>query len=132
MSEYVTDPEILSQLNAGPGTQPVEEPAVSPGEGYIDDPKLLARLNAATQGPVAPEGAGILGAIAPAVTAYGMGPTGMAELGQAVRAGATPYMQTVGEGLKKTADIYKARPIMAPLIDAAGCQQLKLLNHLAR
>lgn len=72
------------------------------------------------QGPVAPDGPTGLGAVAPALMNVGKGPTGFKELGQAVKAGASPYVSGVSEGLKKTADIYKARPIMAPLIDAAG------------
>jgi hypothetical protein len=73
-----------------------------------------------TTGPVAPSEGSLLGAVAPAVTGYSMGPTGMKELGQAVRAGASPYITGVKEGLGKTMDVYKARPIMAPLIDAVG------------
>lgn len=48
------------------------------------------------------------------------GPTGIKELGQIVQAGAGPYGQGITQGLKNTADIYKARPIVAPLIDAIG------------
>ena len=130
MSEYVTDPELLAQLNASEKEKSkdeyVEDSAVlaelnkGAGEGYVDDPELLKQLNASARGPVAPEGPGALGAVAPAVTGYGAGPTGMKELGQAVKAGAGPYISAAGEGLKKTADIYKARPIMAPMIDIAG------------
>ena len=40
MSEYITDPELLSQLNE----QRVAQPAVSTGEGYVNDPALLAQL----------------------------------------------------------------------------------------
>jgi hypothetical protein len=71
-------------------------------------------------GPVAPSEGAVLGAVAPAVTGYSMGPTGMKELGQAVKAGVSPYMTGVKEGLGKTMDVYRARPIMAPLIDAVG------------
>lgn len=129
MSDYITDPELLAQLNGASQEKKkeeyVEDEAVlaelNKGDGYIDDPELLKQLNASS-GPVKPdEGAGPLGAVAPAMTGYGYaGPTGMKELGQAVKAGASPYMSAAGEGLKKTVDIYKARPIMAPLIDAAG------------
>ena len=56
-------------------------------------------------------------ALAPAAM---YGPSGFKELGQAVQAGVAPYATAAGEGLKKTADIYKARPIMAPAIDIAG------------
>lgn len=131
MSDYITDPELLAQLNGASQEKKkedyVEDEAtlaeLNKGDGYIDDPELLKQLNASTKGPVKPEQDGInpLGAVSPAVTAYGYGsPTGMKELGQAVKAGATPYMNVAKEGLSKTADIYKARPIMAPLIDAAG------------
>ena len=75
---------------------------------------------AQTEGPIAPDEPSGMGAVAPALMNVGKGPTGFKELGQAVKAGASPYVQGVGEGLKKTADIYKARPIMGPLIDAAG------------
>ena len=68
----------------------------------------------ATAGDVALQAAQ---ALAPA----GMyGATGFDELGQAVRAGASPYMNASGEALKKTAQIYKAMPIVAPAIDVAG------------
>jgi hypothetical protein len=124
MSEYITDPELLAQLG---GNVAEEKPKTRSKEGYIEDPALLAELNktlstapANTEGPVEPSEGAVLGAVAPAVTAYGMGPTGVGQLGPAVKAGANPYLQTIGEGLRKTADIYKARPIMAPLIDAAG------------
>ena len=48
------------------------------------------------------------------------GPTGMKELGQAVYKSSQPFVSAVGEGLKKTGEIYKARPIIAPAIDIAG------------
>ena len=130
MSEYVNDPELLAQLNGASQEKKKEEDYVedeavlsqlNKGDGYIDDPELLKQLNASS-GPVKPEQDGInpLGAVSPALTAYGAGPTGMKELGAAVKAGAAPYLNVAKEGLSKTADIYKARPIMAPLIDAAG------------
>jgi len=129
MSDYITDPELLAQLNGASQEKKKEEyvedeatlAELNKGDGYIDDPELLKQLNASTKGPVKPdEGAGMIGAVAPSVTGYGAGPTGMKELGQAVKAGAAPYLNVAKEGLSKTADIYKARPIMAPLIDAAG------------
>lgn len=129
MSNYVTDPELLAQLNATEEkpAEYVEDATVlaelnkGQGEGYVDDPEILAQLNAKPTGPVKPEGPGIAGAVAPAVTGYGYGsPTGFKELGQAVKAGAGPYVSAAGEGLKKTMDIYKARPIVAPLVDIAG------------
>jgi len=87
MSGYITDPELLAQLNGASQEKKKEEdyvqdPAVlaelDKGDGYVNDPELLAQLNAAAAGPVKPdEGAGMVGAVAPSVTGYGMGPTGM-------------------------------------------------------
>ena len=110
MSEYVTDPELLAQLNDQ--TESKDE--------YITDPKLLDQLNSEKVQAVAPEEGTLAGAVAPALTGYGMGPTGFNELGQAVKAGVSPYLQSAGQGLRNTMDIYKARPVIAPLIDAAG------------
>jgi hypothetical protein len=62
-----------------------------------------------------------VGAVAPSLTGYGYnGPTGFKELGQATKAAVSPYLNVAKEGFGKTAELYKARPIMAPLIDAAG------------
>ena len=56
-----------------------------------------------------------------ALPAYVMtGTTGLQELGQTAKAAVSPYGQGITQGLKNTADIYKARPIVAPLIDAIG------------
>ena len=41
MSEYITDPELLSQLNEGSKTEPSTEPA---GSEYVTDPELLKQL----------------------------------------------------------------------------------------
>jgi len=129
MSDYITDPELLAQLNGASQEKKKEEyvedeatlAELNKGDGYIDDPELLKQLNALS-GPVKPdEGAGMIGAVAPSVTGYGYaGPSGMKELGQAAKAGATPYLNIAKEGFDKTAALYKARPIMAPLVDAAG------------
>ena len=89
-------------------------------DAFLKEEPAAKTETVADTGPVAPEGPGLAGAIAPAVTAYGMGPTGFKELGQAVGAGAGPYISAAKEGLGKTMDVYRARPIMAPLIDAAG------------
>jgi len=108
----------------------VEETPTAKAEGFNVD-AFLAKEEAKEQepaveaeakatGPVVPSEGSIVGAVAPSVTAYGMGPTGMKELSQAVRAGASPYIQGAKEGLTKTAEIYKARPIIAPAIDIAG------------
>lgn len=51
---------------------------------------------------------------------YLPGPTGLKEVGQAAYKSAQPFVSAVGEGLKKTGEIYKARPIIAPAIDIAG------------
>lgn len=68
----------------------------------------------ATAGDIAKQA---LQAVAPA----GMyGPSGIDELGQVVKAAVSPYATAAKEGLSKTADIYKARPIIAPAIDVAG------------
>jgi len=48
------------------------------------------------------------------------GPTGMKELGQAVYKSAQPFVSAVGEGLTKTAQVYKNNPIMGPAADIAG------------
>jgi hypothetical protein len=115
MSEYITDPELLAQLNGG---APAEEEKKK--DEYVTDPALLAHLNASTTGPVAPDEGEIAGAIAPSVIGMSSGPSGMKELGAAAKAGVMPYVKTAGEGLSKTLDIYKARPLVAPLVDAAG------------
>lgn len=128
MSKYVTDPELLAQLNASEEKPELYEADAlvlaelnaGLGPGYVDDPELLAQLNASASGPVAPEGAGILGAVAPAVTGYGMQATGLGQMGRdAARAGA-PLAQSVMQGGRAVADIYRARPIIAPLVDLAG------------
>jgi len=91
-------------------------------EAQVEAP-VEATLDKAT-GPVEPDSKGAqmaLEAVSPAVTAYGYGgPTGMKDLGRAVKAGVSPYTSAVGESLGKTAAIYKAHPIMAPAIEAAG------------
>jgi hypothetical protein len=58
---------------------------------------------------------------APAVAGYGFaGPTGLTELGQTARAAISPYAGSISQGLKNTVDVYKARPILAPAIEALG------------
>jgi hypothetical protein len=58
--------------------------------------------------------------LAPAVTAYGMGPTGMAQLGKDAYAVAKPVAQSLAEGVGTVAQVYRAHPIAAPLADIVG------------
>ena len=86
-----------------------------PTEADIDEAAKSMGSTPASEGDVAKQAAQT---IAPA----GMltGATGFDELGQVIKAGASPYMNASGEALKKTAQIYKAMPIVAPAIDVAG------------
>jgi len=119
------DPDAFLAKEEKKEAEPEKEKGFDP-DAFLakEDAKEQAQVVEAeptqTTGPVAPSEGSLLGAVAPAVTGYGMGPTGMKELGQAVRAGASPYITGVKEGLGKTMDVYRARPIMAPLIDAVG------------
>jgi len=74
----------------------------------------------ATAGPVAPSEGSLVGAVAPAITGYGMGSTGVKQLGQDVYAVTKPLAQSLMEGGRNVANVYKASPIMAPLADAIG------------
>jgi len=74
----------------------------------------------APTGPVAPSEGALLGAVAPAVTGYGMGATGAGQLGRDAFSVARPLAQSLIQGGRDVANIYKASPIMAPLADAIG------------
>jgi hypothetical protein len=92
-----------------------------PTQADIDE----AAASMAPAAPAAPAASSTVGAVAEAasipVTAYGYGaPTGIAELGQAAKAAVGPYAESVGQGLKNTVDVYKARPMLAPAVDALG------------
>lgn len=106
MSEYVTDPEILKQLQGS------AEPAESE---YVTDPAVLAQLNSGTPEP---QGS-VAGSAAQTALSAGMsmGPTGLKELGQAGVQAVKPFAQAAAG---PTAAIYRAHPILAPAIDAAG------------
>lgn len=77
-----------------------------------------AEKKQATSGDVARQTAQ---ALAPAAM---YGPTGFDELGQVVKAAVSPYASASKEALSKTAQIYKAMPMLAPAIDAAGVATL--------
>lgn len=111
MSEYITDPEILKKLQGS------SEPAESE---YVSDPAVLAQLNgvAAEETATGPElDLGRTAAQTAAATGMGLGPTGMKELSQAGMQAAKPFVQSA---VGPTAAIYRANPILAPIIDAAG------------
>ena len=108
MSEYVTDPALLEQLNA---------PESKSGSDYITDPALLEQLNGPTKEPNILKN--VAGAVAPAISA---GPTGLPELGQKLASTAEPFVQ--GLNLTKTAGIYKANPLMSAAIEGIGMSTL--------
>jgi hypothetical protein len=113
MSEYVTDPEILKQLQGS------SAPAESE---YVTDPEILKYLSGdAAIGETAkpPEGSIGSSAAQTAAGAVGMnvGATGLSELGQAGMQAVKPFAQAAAG---PTAAIYKAHPLLAPAVDALG------------
>lgn len=58
--------------------------------------------------------------VAPAVTGYGIQPTGLGQLGQDVWAVTKPLATSIAEGASNVANVYKAHPIAAPLADVVG------------
>lgn len=103
-TEYVTDPELLKQLNA-----PAETPAAE--SEYVTDPALLAQLNGTAE--VAPT----MDREPVAVPGYVMtAPTGAAQLvGELRQAG---VFEPITEALSSRASSYIAKPAKA-VIDAA-------------
>ena len=104
MSDYVTDPELLAQLGAGNPSPEPERKALAGGssrDGYVTDPELLAQLETATAGEAEEPGGSLL---APAVTGYGMGPTGYS--GAAVK----QVLEPLKAAIPQTLQTYKAAP----------------------
>ena len=102
MSDYVTDPELLKQLNG-------ETAPPSADQGYITDPELLAQLQS---GAVQPEGtAGMAGAVAPAITgaAYAT-PTGLPQLAKDVYGAVAPV---ASNAVKNAVAGYAKNPVGA-------------------
>jgi hypothetical protein len=122
MSNYVTDEELLKQLN---GETAKTEPApASADQGYVTDPELVQQLNEGyvtdpdlmaqlQNGPVEPTGGDLIksavGAVAPALSAS-IGPTGLPELAKSVGKAAAPV---VSNAVKNTIASYAKNPIGA-------------------
>jgi len=102
MTDYVTDPALLNELNgtsaqeSTPTTQPVDQNYITDPElvsqlnqGYVNDAELLKQLN----GPVAPTGENLVQSAVqtalPAVSAS-IGPTGLPELAKDVTKAVAP------------------------------------------
>ena len=107
MDEYITDPELLKQLNGVAETAPAPVAPPAAESGYITDPALLNQLNAPT-GAVAPGDitAGPAGYAAPALTgaAYGV-ETGLPQLAQTVKGAVSPVVAGAGNYLKNPMNI---------------------------
>jgi len=119
MSEYVTDPELLAQLNEGePAPAPEKKSALASKTaskgGYVDDPELLAQLNAEETEVSEPGGS----LAAPAVMGYGMGPTGYS--GQAVK----QIVEPLKAAIPQTLQAYKAAPYKAGVDMVVGSMGL--------
>lgn len=119
MSDYVTDPELLAQLNEGEPAPAPEKKSALTGKtaskgGYVNDPELLAQLNAEEAEASEPGGS----LAAPAVTGYGMGPTGYSS--QAIKQVVEPLKAAVPQ----TWQAYKAAPWKAGVDMAVGSMGL--------
>ena len=79
--------------------------------------RAISRDPSAKKAPVSEPSAQLL---APAVTGFGMQPTGMGQLTQDVFAVTKPLAQSLAEGAGKVASVYRAHPIAAPLADVIG------------
>jgi len=112
MSEYVTDPEVLKQLQGS------SAPAESE---YITDPEILKQLqgSAAIGGTAPTPNANIERSAAQTLASTGMsmGPTGLKELGQAGLAAAKSLAQASVAG---PVAAYAANPLKSLAIDAGS------------
>ena len=111
MSDYVTDPDLLAELN---GTKKPEQTSqATSNEGYITDPELLAQLGGSPPPTTEQESNGfgsVLQAIAPAVTGFGYNnPTGIGRIAGDVA--------NVG---RAAASNLAARPLVQTAADVAG------------
>ena len=102
MTNYVTDPDLLNELNGAPSSKE-SAPQSSADQGYVTDPALLTELNKdyvtdeellkqLQSGPVEPTGGDLakaaIGAVAPAL--YTPGATGIGELAKDVGKAVVP------------------------------------------
>ena len=121
MSDYVTDEELLKQLN-GETAKPAEGPP-SADQGYVTDPELTQQLNQGyvtdpalmaqlENGPVEPTGGDLfksaVGAVAPAL--YTPGATGVGELAKDLGKAVVPVAVNAG---KTIAANYAKNPLGA-------------------
>lgn len=115
MSEYVTDPDLLAQLEeTTAAVEPAKKEKKPSTDGYINDPELLAQLEASDTEQKEPDAS----LLAPAVTGLGMGPTGYS--GSAIKQVAAPLKAIIPQTLQA----YKAAPYKAGIDMVVGSMGL--------
>lgn len=102
-------PEVAEPTDKKSKFNPSEFIRKSPDYTPTPEPAMVAETQVEAPQPDMPMPMGYL-----------PGPTGLKEVGQMAKAGIGPYGSAITQGLSKTADIYKARPIVAPLVDIVG------------
>ena len=103
-------PEVVEPTDKKSKFNPSEFIRNTPNYVPSPEPTMVAETEVAVEQPsVSALPAGVM-----------TGPSGMADLTNAAYTASKPFTSAIGEGLSKTAQVYKNNPIMGPAADLLG------------